>query len=128
AREDNRESRDIDASQIQKLGGIVKLKRKDASKFTGTTSTQKSRKGSLLMSKDFGSVKDLSVISGFDYECNDAYFDSALKFLHAASLLEAYYNDFRNLKGMVDPLSVYSTAAKLSKICVTPPKWVAAEY
>ncbi|GKA03198.1 hypothetical protein Tco_0675979, partial [Tanacetum coccineum] len=45
--------------------------------------------------------------------CNDAYFDSALKFLHAASLLEAYYNDFSKLKGMVDPLSVYSTAAKL---------------
>ncbi|GKB96525.1 hypothetical protein Tco_0982662 [Tanacetum coccineum] len=56
-------------------------------------------------------------ISGFDYECNDAYFDSALKFLHAASLLEAYYNDFSKLKGMVDPLSVYSTTAKLSKIC-----------
>ncbi|GJZ67184.1 cullin, conserved site-containing protein, partial [Tanacetum coccineum] len=56
-------------------------------------------------------------ISGFDYECNDAYFDSALKFLHAASLLEAYYNDFSKLKGMVDPLTVYSTSAKLSKIC-----------
>ncbi|GJR62485.1 cullin, conserved site-containing protein [Tanacetum coccineum] len=55
--------------------------------------------------------------SGFDYECNDAYFDSALKFLHAASLLEAYYNDFSKLKGMVDPLTVYSTSAKLSKIC-----------
>nr|GFA09799.1 cullin, conserved site-containing protein [Tanacetum cinerariifolium] len=60
AREDNMESRDIDASQIQKLGGI---------------------------------------------------------FLHTASLLETYYNDFSKLKGMVDPLSVYSTAAKLSKIC-----------
>nr|GEY95236.1 cullin, conserved site-containing protein [Tanacetum cinerariifolium]GEY95238.1 cullin, conserved site-containing protein [Tanacetum cinerariifolium]GEY95243.1 cullin, conserved site-containing protein [Tanacetum cinerariifolium]GEY95260.1 cullin, conserved site-containing protein [Tanacetum cinerariifolium] len=139
-------SRDIDASQIQKHGGIVELKRKEASKFTGTMSTQKSGKGSLLMSKDCGSVKDLSVvsflkthassqtamtafkkaeeskdyadrlkISGFDYECNDAYFDSALKFVHAASLLEAYYNDFRKLKGMVDPFSVYSTAAKHSK-------------
>nr|GEX97756.1 cullin, conserved site-containing protein [Tanacetum cinerariifolium] len=126
----------------------IELKCKEASKFTGTTGTQKSGKGSLLMSKDCGSVKDLSVVSflkthassqtamtafkkaeeskdyadrlkifGFDYECNDAYFDSALKFLHDASLLEAYYNDFRKLKGMVDPLSVYSTAAKLSKIC-----------
>ncbi|GJX41945.1 hypothetical protein Tco_0256935 [Tanacetum coccineum] len=56
-------------------------------------------------------------ISGLDYECDDAYFDSGLKFLHAASLLEAYYNDFSKLKGMVDPLSVYSTTAKLSKIC-----------
>ncbi|GKC11325.1 hypothetical protein Tco_1008107 [Tanacetum coccineum] len=63
------------------------------------------------------SVKETFSISGFDYECNDAYFDSALKFLHAASLLEAYYNDFSKLKGMVDPLTVYSTSAKLSKIC-----------
>nr|GEX08976.1 cullin, conserved site-containing protein [Tanacetum cinerariifolium] len=30
----------------------------------------------------------------------------------------AYYNDFSKLKGMVDPLSVYSTVGKLSKICV----------
>ncbi|GKE02585.1 hypothetical protein Tco_1390568, partial [Tanacetum coccineum] len=60
AREDNMQSRDINASQSQKLGGT----------------------------------------------CNDAYFDSALKFLHAASLPEAYYNDFSKLKGMVDPLSV----------------------
>nr|GEW42929.1 cullin, conserved site-containing protein [Tanacetum cinerariifolium] len=99
------------------------------------------------MSKDCGTMKDLSVvcflkeyassqtamtafkkveeskdyvdhlkISGFDYECNDAYFDSALKFLHADSLLEAHYNNFSKSKGMVDPLSVYSTVAKLSKI------------
>ncbi|GJR62483.1 cullin, conserved site-containing protein [Tanacetum coccineum] len=65
-------------------------------------------------SKDYA---DRLKISGFDYECNDAYFDSALKFLHAASLLEAYYNDFSKLKGMADPLTVYSTSAKLSKIC-----------
>nr|GEW53911.1 cullin, conserved site-containing protein [Tanacetum cinerariifolium] len=148
ARGDNMQSRDIDASQSQKICGTFELKRKEASKFTGTTSTQKSGKGSLLMSKDCGIVKDLSVVCflkeyassqtamtafkkaeeskdyayrlkifGFGYECNDAYFDSALKFLHAASLLEAYYNDFRKLKGMVDPSSVYSTAAKLSKIC-----------
>nr|GFD28373.1 cullin, conserved site-containing protein [Tanacetum cinerariifolium] len=114
AREDNKQIRDIVSSQSQILGGTIELKRKEASKFTGTKSTQKSRKGSLLMSKDCGIVKDLSVISSFDYECNDAYFDFALKFLHTASLLETYYNDFSKLKGMVDPLSVYSTAAKLS--------------
>nr|GEW21656.1 hypothetical protein [Tanacetum cinerariifolium] len=62
-------------------------------------------------SKDYA---DRLKISGFDYECNDAYFDSTLKFLHAASLLEAYYNDFSKLKGMVDPLTVYRTFAKLS--------------
>nr|GEZ59118.1 cullin, conserved site-containing protein [Tanacetum cinerariifolium] len=39
AREDNMQSRDIDASQSQKLGGTFEFKRKEASKFTGTTST-----------------------------------------------------------------------------------------
>nr|GEY70444.1 cullin, conserved site-containing protein [Tanacetum cinerariifolium] len=63
AREDNMQSRDIDASQSQKLGCIFELKRKEASKFTGTMSTQKSRKGSLLMSKDCGILKDLCVVS-----------------------------------------------------------------
>nr|GEY02242.1 cullin, conserved site-containing protein [Tanacetum cinerariifolium] len=63
AREDNMQFRDIDASQSQKLGGTFELKRKEASKFTGTMSTQKSWKGSLLMSKYCGTVKDLSVVS-----------------------------------------------------------------
>nr|GEZ59119.1 cullin, conserved site-containing protein [Tanacetum cinerariifolium] len=63
AREDNMQSRDIDASQSQKLGGIFELKHKEASKFTGTMSTKKSGKRSLLMSKDCGIVKDLSVVS-----------------------------------------------------------------
>nr|GEY70445.1 cullin, conserved site-containing protein [Tanacetum cinerariifolium] len=36
AREDNMQRRDIDASQIQKLGGTFEFKRKEASKFTGS--------------------------------------------------------------------------------------------
>nr|GFB87542.1 cullin, conserved site-containing protein [Tanacetum cinerariifolium] len=39
AREDNMQSRVIDASQSQKLGGTFKFKRNEASKFTGRTST-----------------------------------------------------------------------------------------
>ncbi|KAJ0802142.1 putative transcription factor & chromatin remodeling CW-Zn family [Helianthus annuus] len=55
-------------------------------------------------------------ISGFDYECNNAYFDSALKFLCAASLLEACNADISKSKG-VDTINVYTTSAKLFKIC-----------
>ncbi|GJR17585.1 cullin, conserved site-containing protein [Tanacetum coccineum] len=88
---------------------VVSFLKEYASSQTAMTAFKKAEE-----SKDYA---DRLKISGFDYECNDAYFDSALKFLHAASLLEAYYNDFSKLKGMVDPLTVYSTSAKLSKIC-----------
>ncbi|XP_076943545.1 cysteine-tryptophan domain-containing zinc finger protein 3-like isoform X2 [Bidens hawaiensis] len=64
-------------------------------------------------SKDYA---DRLKISGFDYECNDAYFDSALKFLYASSLLETCTADISKSKG-VDPVSGYTTSAKLSKIC-----------
>ncbi|XP_076907512.1 cysteine-tryptophan domain-containing zinc finger protein 3-like [Bidens hawaiensis] len=64
-------------------------------------------------SKDYA---DRLKISGFDYECNDAYFDSALKFLYASSLLETRTADISKSKG-VDPVSGYTTSAKLSKIC-----------
>ncbi|MFS7928595.1 putative transcription factor & chromatin remodeling CW-Zn family [Helianthus anomalus] len=64
-------------------------------------------------SKDYA---DRLKISGFDYECNDAYFDSALKYLYAASLLEVCTADISKSKG-VDPISGYTTSAKLSKIC-----------
>ncbi|KAK9065571.1 hypothetical protein SSX86_014972 [Deinandra increscens subsp. villosa] len=55
-------------------------------------------------------------VSGFDYECNDAYFDAALKFLYAASLLEICTSDVNKSKG-VDPINGYTTSAKLSRIC-----------
>ncbi|XP_076928959.1 cysteine-tryptophan domain-containing zinc finger protein 7-like [Bidens hawaiensis] len=64
-------------------------------------------------SKDYA---DRLKISGFDYECNDAYFDSSLKFLYASSLLETCTADISKSKG-VDPVSGYTTSAKLSKIC-----------
>ncbi|KAI3756063.1 hypothetical protein L1987_55876 [Smallanthus sonchifolius] len=64
-------------------------------------------------SKDYA---DRLKISGFDYECNNAYFDSALKFLCAASLLEACTADFSQSKG-VDTINGYTTSAELSKIC-----------
>ncbi|KAI3703682.1 hypothetical protein L1987_73875 [Smallanthus sonchifolius] len=64
-------------------------------------------------SKDYA---DRLKISGFDYECNDACFDSALKFLYAASLLEVCTADISKSKG-VDPITGYTTSAKLSKIC-----------
>ncbi|KAK1417898.1 hypothetical protein QVD17_27033 [Tagetes erecta] len=64
-------------------------------------------------SKDYA---DRLKTSGFVYECNDAYFDSALKFLYAASLLETFTADISKSKG-VDPINGYTTSAKLSKIC-----------
>ncbi|KAL8195772.1 hypothetical protein R6Q57_025525 [Mikania cordata] len=64
-------------------------------------------------SKDYA---DRLKISGFDYECNNAYFDSALKFLCAASFLEACTADISTSKA-VDAINVYTTSAKLSKIC-----------
>nr|GEZ14363.1 cullin, conserved site-containing protein [Tanacetum cinerariifolium] len=86
---------------------VVSFLKDYASSQTAMTAFKKAEE-----SKDY---VDHLKISGFDYECNDAYFNSALKFLYAASLLEANYNDFSKLKGMEDPLSVYSTATKLSK-------------
>ncbi|XP_076891541.1 cysteine-tryptophan domain-containing zinc finger protein 7-like [Bidens hawaiensis] len=64
-------------------------------------------------SRDFA---DRLKVSGFDYECNNAYFDSSLKFLCAASLLEACNADISKSKG-VDTINVYTTSAKLSKMC-----------
>ncbi|KAK9077719.1 hypothetical protein SSX86_006056 [Deinandra increscens subsp. villosa] len=54
-------------------------------------------------------------ISGYD-EYNNAYFDSALTFLCAASLMEACTAEISKSKG-VDAINVYTTSAKLSKIC-----------
>nr|GEY72287.1 cullin, conserved site-containing protein [Tanacetum cinerariifolium] len=51
-REDNMQSRDIDASQSQKTWWQTWLKRKKASELTSTTGSQSSGKGSLLRSKD----------------------------------------------------------------------------
>ncbi|KAK1430835.1 hypothetical protein QVD17_13876 [Tagetes erecta] len=55
-------------------------------------------------------------ISGFDYECNSAYFDSAMKFLCAASLLEACNADISKSNG-VDTIDVYTTSVKLFEVC-----------
>ncbi|KAI3690578.1 hypothetical protein L2E82_48693 [Cichorium intybus] len=88
--------------------GVISFVKEYASSQTSMTAFKRAEE-----SKDYA---DRIKISGFDYECNDAYFDSALKFLYAAFLLEASSIDFNKPKG-VDPINVYSTSAKLSKNC-----------
>ncbi|XP_071727338.1 cysteine-tryptophan domain-containing zinc finger protein 7-like [Rutidosis leptorrhynchoides] len=58
-------------------------------------------------------------ISGFESESTDAYFDSAMKLLYTASLLEenTTTSDLLTKPGGVDPVNVYSSSAKLSQLC-----------
>ncbi|XP_023739192.1 cysteine-tryptophan domain-containing zinc finger protein 3 [Lactuca sativa] len=88
--------------------GVIGFVKEYASSQTALTAFKRAED-----SKDYA---DRIKISGFDYECNDAYFDSALKFLYAASLLESCSNEFNKSKG-VDPVNIYTTSAKLSKNC-----------
>ncbi|KAL3508072.1 hypothetical protein ACH5RR_033454 [Cinchona calisaya] len=53
--------------------------------------------------------------SGFSFECNEAYFQAALKFLHAAALLES--NSENNKPGEMNPMQIYSNTAKLCETC-----------
>lgn len=50
--------------------------------------------------------------SGFDFECNEANFQAALKFLHGASLLETCNGESSKHVEM-SPMQVYSSTAKL---------------
>ncbi|KAL4564789.1 hypothetical protein LXL04_028860 [Taraxacum kok-saghyz] len=88
--------------------GVISFVKEYASSQTAMTAFKRAEE-----SKDYA---DRIKMSGFDYECKDAYFDSALKFLYAASLLEASSIDFNKPKG-VDPVNAYTTSAKLSKNC-----------
>lgn len=88
--------------------GVISFVKEYTSSQTAMTAFKRAEE-----SKDYA---DRIKISGFDYECKDAYFDSALKFLYAASLLEACSIDLSKSKG-VDPVNVYSTSAKLCKTC-----------
>ncbi|KAI3505752.1 hypothetical protein L1887_27968 [Cichorium endivia] len=97
----------INCGTVKDLG-VISFVKEYASSQTSMTAFKRAEE-----SKDYA---DRIKISGFDYECNDAYFDSALKFLYAAFLLEASSIDFNKPKG-VDPINVYSTSAKLSKNC-----------
>ncbi|XP_047314986.1 cysteine-tryptophan domain-containing zinc finger protein 3-like isoform X2 [Impatiens glandulifera] len=55
--------------------------------------------------------------SGFVYECNETYFQAALKFLHGASLLETCSSD-NNKQGELTLMQIYSNTAKLCEVCV----------
>ncbi|KAI7744860.1 hypothetical protein M8C21_017457 [Ambrosia artemisiifolia] len=103
----NAQSLVTDSGTIKDLGVISFLKEYSSSQ-TALTPFKRAEE-----SKDYA---ERLKVSGFDYECNDAYFDSALKFLYAASLLEVCTADINKSKG-VDPISGYTTSAKLSKIC-----------
>lgn len=49
--------------------------------------------------------------NGFSFECNEVYFQAALKFLYAASLLES--NSENCKPGEMNQMQIYSYAAKL---------------
>ncbi|KAI3804649.1 hypothetical protein L1987_26352 [Smallanthus sonchifolius] len=102
----NAESLVTDCSTLKNLSVVSFLKEFASSQIeTALTALKRAEE-----SKDYA---DRLKISGFDYECNNAYFDSALKFLCAASLLEACTADIGKSKGV----DVYTTSAELSKIC-----------
>nr|XP_043630346.1 cysteine-tryptophan domain-containing zinc finger protein 3-like [Erigeron canadensis] len=96
-----------DSGTMKDLGVIHSLK-EHASSQAALTAFKRAEE-----SKDYA---DRLKISGFDYECTNAFLDCALRFLYAASLLEACTTDFSKSKG-VDPIYVYSTSARLSKVC-----------
>ncbi|CAJ1940275.1 unnamed protein product [Sphenostylis stenocarpa] len=54
--------------------------------------------------------------SGFAFESNETYFQTGLKFLHGASLLENCHNEI-NKHGEMSQMQIFSTAAKLFKCC-----------
>ncbi|XP_059632711.1 cysteine-tryptophan domain-containing zinc finger protein 7-like [Cornus florida] len=70
----------------------------------------------LKEAEDLREYADQLKISGFDFECNEAYFQAALKFLHCALLLETCNSD--NYKhGEMSPMQIYNSTAKLCEIC-----------
>ncbi|XP_059663510.1 cysteine-tryptophan domain-containing zinc finger protein 7-like [Cornus florida] len=94
-----REVRDLNASSPQRW---------DASGHTASNA--------LKEAEDLREYADQLKISGFDFECNEAYFQAALKFLHCALLLETCNSD--NYKhGEMSPMQIYNSSAKLCEIC-----------
>ncbi|XP_027165558.1 uncharacterized protein LOC113765539 [Coffea eugenioides] len=84
------------------------LERKDAARLTAPLDVLKEAEG---LRNDADNIKD----SGFSFECNELYFQAALKFLHAASLLES---NFENSKpGEMNQMQIYGSAAKLCETC-----------
>ncbi|KAG4378362.1 hypothetical protein GLYMA_17G024800v4 [Glycine max] len=54
--------------------------------------------------------------SGFEFESNETYFKSALKFLHGASLLESSHGE-SSKHGEASQMQIYATTAKLFESC-----------
>ncbi|KAK9288449.1 hypothetical protein L1049_016906 [Liquidambar formosana] len=82
--------------------------RKDSSNLTASSA--------LKEAKDLRDHADYLKNSGFGFESNEQYFQAALKFLHAASILETCNSDSGN-HGEMTQVQLYSTAAKLCEFC-----------
>ncbi|KAA8527472.1 hypothetical protein F0562_034813 [Nyssa sinensis] len=78
---------------------------------SGNTATD-----ALKEAEDLRDYADHLKNSGFGFECNEAYFQAALKFLHGASLLETHNSD-NSKHGEVTQMQIYSSTAKLCEIC-----------
>lgn len=70
----------------------------------------------LKQAKELRDYADCLKGSGFDFESNEAYFQSALKFFHGASLLETC-NVESGRNGDMTQIQAYSTTAKLFEFC-----------
>ncbi|CAK9158792.1 unnamed protein product [Ilex paraguariensis] len=70
----------------------------------------------LKEAEDLRDYADHLKISGFGFECNEAYFQAALKFLHCASLLETC-NRESSKHGQMTQMQVYSNTAQLCENC-----------
>ncbi|PSS18209.1 MORC family CW-type zinc finger protein [Actinidia chinensis var. chinensis] len=70
----------------------------------------------LKEAEDLRDTADRLKGSGFVFECNEAYFQAALKFLQGASFLETCNGD-SSKRAEMSQIQIYSNAAKLCETC-----------
>ncbi|XP_022959124.1 uncharacterized protein LOC111460215 isoform X1 [Cucurbita moschata] len=92
-------SRDVNASNL------------DRTKFSNQTACN-----TLKEAKKLRDSADHFKSSGFTFESNELYFQSALKYLHGAFLLETL-NNTSGKPGDVSPMQFYGITAELCEIC-----------
>ncbi|KAM7280784.1 hypothetical protein ACFE04_007918 [Oxalis oulophora] len=80
-------------------------------------STSQVAANALREAKDLRDRADRLKSSGFGFDSNEAYFQAALKFLHAASLLEASCSDGGGIHGEMTHIQAYIASAKLCDDC-----------
>ncbi|KAL0537969.1 hypothetical protein IC582_026963 [Cucumis melo] len=88
----------------------------NASNINRTKSSNQTASDTLKDAKKLRDEADHLKNSGFTFESNELYFQSALKYLHGAFLLETLDNT-SGKPGDISPIRLYSTTAELCESC-----------